>query len=215
MKKIFITGCAKSGTTLFKDLFKAMDRTWVIEHEVQLKDFCDLDAEKVGDYDFLVGKRTWNTIYSSSRLTDKDIERNQFLIKDNDIHIINLIRDGRNVVASYNNSWGSYNPFEWMSCIDQSFEYPELIDMTVYYEKVLSYPNEVQKDICDKFGMKRANKFSDYPNFIDFDGHNIRSGGYAFRPFDKAKIEPDRETYLKRPNDIEYFNSLLEKLGYK
>ena len=129
-----------------------------------------------------------------------------------DIHVINMVRDGRNVVASLKRDWNWYNPFEWMECINQSQVHDADIDMTIRYEDLLTNPDQIQQRIVEYFEMKRAYHFSKYPNFIKVPEN--RKDNYKYRPLDKTKTAPDLKTYLQRPNDIEFFTDLLSQLGY-
>jgi len=213
MKKILITGCAKSGTTLLKDLFRSFDSTWVIEDEISVNSFCKLQQSDVGEYDFVIGKRSWDTIYSCGRLRDTDIKSQYYQLQRGEIIVINVIRDGRNVVKSLLNDWGWYCPFEWMESIRQMRHNGGVIAMNVKYESLLIEPDMVQNEIIVKTGLKANYSFSDYPDFIETTEQ--REKNYTFRPLDASKVVPDKETYLRSPNDIRHFNSLLEKLGYE
>lgn len=213
MKKIFITGCAKSGTTLLKDLFRSFESTWVIEEEITVNAFCSLKPKDVGNFDFVVGKRSWDTIYSCGRLRDTDIKNQYFQLQRSGIIVINVIRDGRNVVKSLLKDWGWYSPFEWMECIRQAKHNNGIIKIMIPYEELLKNPDTVQEHIAEKLGIEPKYKFSDYPTFIETTEQ--REKNYTFRPIDKAKaFEVDKETYLKPPNDVKHFNSLLSELGY-
>ena len=212
MKKIFITGCAKSGTTLLKDLFRSFDSTWVIEDEITVNSFCKLKQSNVGEFDFVVGKRSWDTIYSCGRLRDTDIQSQYYQLEQSEIIVINVIRDGRNVVKSLLKDWGWYNPFEWMECIRQSKEHNGIINLTVRYEDLLTIPDQIQNEIIVLTGMDANYSFSDYPNFIDTTEQ--REKNYTFRPLDASKVNADFLTYLRSPNDIEHFNKQLRDLGY-
>lgn len=213
MKKVFITGCAKSGTTLLKDMFRSFGSTFVIEAETSVGSICKLKTKSVGDYDFVVGKRTWDTIYSCGRLRDTDIDSQYHLLQSSDIIVINVIRDGRNVVKSLLKDWGWYSPFEWMECVRQSNDHNGIINLTVKYEDLLTRPDEIQNEIMVVTGMKPEHSFSDYPNFIETTEQ--REKNYTFRPLDKSKAyEVDKETFTKSPNDIRHFNELLKQLGY-
>jgi len=213
MKKVFITGCAKSGTTLLKDMFRSFGSTFVIEAETSVGSICKLKTKSVGKFDFVVGKRTWDTIYSCGRLRDTDIDSQYHLLQSSDIIVINVIRDGRNVAKSLLKDWGWYSPFEWMECVRQSNEHNGIINLTVKYEDLLTRPDEIQNEIMVVTGMKPEHSFSDYPNFIETTEQ--REKNYTFRPLDKSKAyDVDKETYLKRPNDIGWFELTLQELGY-
>jgi len=215
MTKIFITGCAKSGTTMLLDMFHAFESTYVISDEVTLSDFCTLTPERVGIFDFVIGKRSVGTIFSSSTLTERDIAQHGYLIEKHDIRIVNIVRDGRNVVRSYVNSWGYYNPFEWMECILQTQYRPDLIELQVKYEDLLSDPNGVQSQLEAAFAFNRIADFADYPKFVANDNRKVSAHSYNLRPIDATKIQPDKTSYLRRPNDVEYFNQLLTGLNYE
>ena len=161
MKKIFITGCAKSGTTLLKDLCIAFGSTWVIEEEIGVNAFCSLRKSDVGEFDFVVGKRSWDTIYSCGRLRSTDIDNQYYQLQKNEVIVINVIRDGRNVVKSLLNDWGWYNPFEWMECVRQAQTKNGIISLNVKYEQLLKYPNAIQKKIADLAGVTSVYQFSD------------------------------------------------------
>lgn len=213
LKKIFITGCAKSGTTLLKDMFRSFGSTFVIESEVSVSAICKLRASNVGEYDYVVSKRTWDSLYSCGRLRDTDIESQYHQLQAADIIVINVVRDGRNVVKSLLKDWGWYSPFEWMECVRQAKDHNGIISLTVKYEYLLTRPDEVQNEIMVITGMKPLHSFSDYPKFIETTEQ--REKNYTFRPLDKSKASfVDKETYLKRPNDVEHFNELLKGLGY-
>lgn len=215
MEKIFITGCAKSGTTLLNRMFQAFSSVYVIPDEVPLYDFAKLLPEQVGEFDFVVGKRSWETVYSCSRLSSKQIENQKELIKKHKIHIVNIVRDGRDVVVSYMNDWGINGCFEWMECV-QSMD--ETIECLVRYENLILNPDSVQADIIDAFGLSPSAKFSEYPVFVkenyDLDDPRMKAQ-YKPRPLDRTNIGKNKELYKTlTPNDINHFNKLLESNGY-
>ena len=99
-KKIFITGCAKSGTTLLLRMCFAfrnaeiLYRTGFNGHELTLNEFLNIEADKK----FLIGKRLPPFILSNTYTLEFEDQRRW--IKQNDIAIINVTRDGRDVVLS-------------------------------------------------------------------------------------------------------------------
>lgn len=215
MVKIFITGCAKSGTTLLSDMFRAFSKTYVINEEISLEEFCNLKDEQVGEFDFVIGKRSMYHIFSHSGLTLREVDRQIYLIRKHNILILNVVRDGRNVVASYLKSWGVYNPFEWMSCIEQLKAHGNIVLATVRYEDIINNADDVQAELLKVFNLTGENLFSEYPNFVPQLTRNQSDSSYNLRELDTSKITPDKETYLKRPNDIEHFNKLLTELNYE
>lgn len=215
MVKIFITGCAKSGTTLLKRMFHAFDKTYVIKEEVSVYDFIKIKKKDVGDYDFVVAKRSWDSLFSYSLLNKEQNDRQRRLINDNNIKVINIIRDGRDVVLSFINSWGLNGCFEWMNCVDNCQD--ELINLNVKYEELVLTPNGIQNKIM-QLGFSKLFNFSDYPVFIPEERLMDDIGldkEYHFRPLDIKSINKNPEYYKSiKPNDIEHFNKLLSKYGY-
>ncbi len=215
MTKIYITGCAKSGTTMLLDMFHAFKKTWVIVDEVTLEDFTQLTSERVGNFDFVIGKRSVGTIFSASNLTQRDINRQLYLIAQHGIKVVNIVRDGRNVVKSYLESWGYYNPFEWMECVIQANTYSNFIHHSIRFEDLVTTPDAVQLKLSSAFGFQSVANFSDYPKFISNANRSPSSKSYNLRPIDKSKTDIDKTSYLRRPNDVDFFNGLLDGLGYE
>jgi len=172
----------------------------------------NMNQSDVGDFDYVVAKRSWDTIYSCGRLRSSDIESQYTQLQKANVIVINVVRDGRNVVRSMLKDWGWYSPFEWMECIRQSTSKNGIIALTVRYEDLLTRPDEVQKEIILSIGMVADYTFSEYPAFVETDEQ--RENSYTFRPLDASKGIPDKETYLQSPNDIEHFNGLLSQLKY-
>ena len=213
MNKIYITGCARSGTTLLARLMSSFDGVAIVKDECSIDQFIDY-ADKIHypDGAILIGKRTEFSIFSQV-LSDEEIIRQTELIVDNDICVINCVRDGRHVVDAWQKAWGVYNPFAWMSAIKQSLS-SEVIDLSVNYEEIMIAPDKVQERIMEEFNLDAINSFSAYPNFVAGGLFNSDDERYKPRPIE-GDIPPPPDTYLKRPNDIEYFNELLQKLGYE
>ena len=103
--KIFITGCAKSGTTLVRRLFNAYDLNVAVE-EMNVLDFY------LSDYD--VAKRDATSILSNV-FTDKNYAEALF-IASNDIKIVNVNRFEDDVLAS---SEGYVSKVRYNGCMAQ------------------------------------------------------------------------------------------------
>ena len=94
MNKIFITGCAKSGTTLLLRLFNAFDNLKVYNYnELSLYSFIN----RCKDYN--VAKRNYRSIFSNT-LSQARIQKSIELITDNNITVINKV--------NYNNYINSF-----------------------------------------------------------------------------------------------------------
>lgn len=215
MNKIFITGCPKSGTTLMCRMFNAFHRTYVIREEVSLLDFANLKPEAVGDFDFVVAKRSWDTILSTDRLPADQIALQEKIANDAGISIVNMIRDGRDVIASYLEDWGLNGCFEWMSCMLQD---RGIANLEVKYEDLVMKPDKVQSDISKVLGMDYIASFSDYPAFIP-DALTLPdpklARNYRYRPITDESIgkRPGLHRSI-RPNDVNYFEKILKDNGY-
>lgn len=212
-KKIYITGCARSGTTLLARMFHAFDDCYNIDEEVNLYDFvklCERSNRK-----FIVGKRTEFSIFSNI-LSENDIESNLKLIEDNDIIIINCIRDGRFVVDSWVNAWRLYNPFAWLNSIKQSLDHKDIIQLTVKYEDLVNNPKLVEQNIISLLNIKTVHSFDNYPIFVPKNSFKTEDQNYILRELEKIDedIVPPL-TYAQSPNDIELFESYLKILDYE
>jgi hypothetical protein len=212
VKKIYITGCARSGTTLLARMFHAFEDVLVMSEEVQLKDFIDYTDINPEQAKVIVGKRTENSIFSNI-LSENETHKQLEMIDENDIIIINCVRDGRFVVESWWKAWSMYNPFAWMSSIMQSFEYQHMINLTVKFETLVKHPAIIQNKIENLLGFQAWTDFENYPSFVGEDAFQTKDEKYKLR-----KMQLDQSDipfmYLQKPNNVKYFDELLKKLGY-
>jgi hypothetical protein len=168
--KIFITGCAKTGTTLVRRLFNAFDLKVCNHKEIKLSDFIN------SEYD--VGKRDPRTVYSYSLAHTK--RRMQLdLIKENDIRIVNVTRGRKATLASSNKY---VTPHRYGACIADMVNYPEYIDCLVRYEELVKNPDAVQTYVSEVLGLTPVHKWSDYPKFIDPTQEPRLAKNYDLRP---------------------------------
>ena len=171
--RIYITGCAKTGTTLLRRLMNAFEGLSVAVDEMSLKRFLE------SEYD--VAKRNAKQIFSIG--VDNDFIKEAIkLIKDNDVKILHIHRNKADVLKSDN----GYVPEERYDDVeDQMFRYKKHITHVVYFEELTSNPDIVQKEIAAALGLKIKHKFSDYPNFIDAESEKIKDGIYQLRKIEK------------------------------
>ena len=78
-------------------------------------------------------------------------------IIDRRIKVLNIIRDGRDVIQSSNNY---VKPKRWIESMRQSREYKDLITLQIKYEDFVKNPDKVQKLIATKFELDIKFKFS-------------------------------------------------------
>lgn len=223
-KKIFITGCAKTGTTLllrmcfaFKDT-SVVYRTGFNGHELTLSEFMNLETDKR----FLIGKRLPPFLLSNSKTAD--FEDQVSWIRKQDIGIINVIRDGRDVVLSD----GNYvKPKRWIDAMKQREEYSDIIDMEVRYEDLIRHPNIIQENIANLFGMEKGNHFSEYPEYVkdwiyDWNVSVLaRAGKGNDSDYGKRKLSdkgvgknPDAYKNICNADELTDFENQLRKAGY-
>lgn len=228
--KIFITGCAKSGTTLLLRLFHAFKDVEIIwkPGELGLEYFCELSQSKP----VLAAKRNGHNIFSvwwdhiHGKIERAHPERHppirEFLrphlklIKDHDIKILNIIRDGRDVIVS-DDRW--VEPRRWISCMEQRRWYPKMLTCEVRYEDLVCFPGREQERIADTFELDSAHKFSAYPDFVPPVAFERLEGQKIYRP---RKIGPDSigkgrdiwKTIIKDPEILKKFELELRRAGY-
>jgi len=153
--KIFITGCAKTGTTLVRRLFNAFDLTVYNQNEISLDRFikCKYD----------VGKRTHDTVFSNV-LSDKKIASQLRSIKDNGVRIVNVVRDKQDTLNSTN---GYVKEERYDSCVNQCDRYGDHIDYTINYSDLILNPNKVQESLAEALNLTVVYKWSDFPDWFD------------------------------------------------
>jgi len=173
--KILITGCAKTGTTLVRRLFNAYDLNVFNSDEISLDGLID------SDYD--VGKRTYLTIFSNL-LSEEEINRQLNLIKDNDIKIVNIVRDKESTLKS-TNGWVKEDRYD--ECMRQATELSQYIDYTINYSDLISNPNSVQESLSKVLNLKIIHKWSDFPDWFD-DTEEPKDGNWSNKEYKLRKI---------------------------
>lgn len=174
MRKIFITGCAKSGTTLVRRLFNAFDIKVYNFDEICLMDFVNSEFE--------VGKRTINTIFSVNTYEYHiNLQANE--IVEHNVEIVNVIRNKEDVLKSDN---GYVSEVRYDACMEQAERFKHLIKYTIHFEDILKNPDTIQEEIAEIFGLKIKNKWSEFPNFYDISQENENNmknnKNYQLRP---------------------------------
>ena len=225
-KKIFITGCAKSGTTLLLRMCYAFKDTDVIYregpngHEMDFDKFVKYQSEKK----FTIGKRHPPALLSNVLLLDFQNQAGDIIRED--IKVINVIRDGRDVVLSDANY---VKPKRWIESMDQRNKvmFGNLIDLEVKYEDLVTNPEKIQRQMEDKFGLESEHSFKDYPEYVEdwvFEWNVsvlARAGksnktDYGKRKVDTRGIGKDLEAYKDLCTDLELpkFENHLKESGY-
>lgn len=207
MTRTLITGAARSGTTLLARLMTAFDGVCVINEEITLPDLINTPPM----VRHLVGKRAMGTIFSH-RLSEQELAKQVRMVSDNDIKIVNIIRDGRDVVSSQYEKWGWYDPHGWTDVIDQAYEYEGLITYKVRYDELVTRPDRVQEWLGAVLGYEIRDKFSKYPDFVPEDCFPSDDPEYMLRKIGSRRRD---RMELRKPIDKKYFEKTLGRLGYK
>ncbi|MHC4686720.1 MAG: glycosyltransferase [Planctomycetota bacterium] len=181
---IFITGCAKSGTTLLQRLFYAFDAK-VLSSEMTIGQLCQ--TQLAPESTVLVAKRHRYSVFSE-HLSEAKIAHQSMLIKQNSVKIINIIRDGRDLIFSDNEN---VSPRRWVAAMRQR-NHPlldGLIDVEIKYEDVVSDPDAVQERVAKALGLTIIHRWSEYPGFVpEAEFRPTHGGAYAKRPLDASSV---------------------------
>ena len=154
-KKIYITGCAKTGTTLVRRLFNAFDLKVYNKEEIYLEKFLSID--------FDVGKRGHGSVLAS--YIPSYVARRQIrMIKDNNIKIVHVTRRKKDVLKSTN---GYVKEDRYDVVKRHEKKYRKHITVKVAYEDIVSDPDAVQLELSEKLGIKIIHKWSDFPDWFD------------------------------------------------
>ena len=205
MAKIFITGAAKSGTTLLARLMNSYGIP-VTSEEVSISGLAK------SQYSNIVSKRSEYTIFSNILKADDLIKQKQ-LIKKNQIKVINIYRNGVDVLESFERDWGYWNPLIWCESIRQMHAYPDLIALNVQYESLVRYPDQMQTLISVALGINPMYKFSEYTQNTPDTLFPTEQERYKVRDISRDSIGKTFD--VRKPGiDIDYFNRQMKSLGY-
>lgn len=200
--RIWITGCARSGTTLLRRLFYAFEGVEIINREISLEGL--IAYEK--DADVLVGKRNkWSLLsYDLERGAE---DRALDLVAEYNVQIVNILRDGRDVIETQTDA----TPERWVASMDAYCRLRDYVALTVFYEQLVTQPDAVQALIADRFVLNPTARFSEYPSFVPEAGFQevpryeprsidtARVGkDYDWRPLVEPELQDDFEAACKR-----------------
>lgn len=183
MTRIYITGCAKTGTTMVRRLFNAFDISVYNFDEITPKDFVKSS--------YGVGKRTANAVFSHD-MPPEQCERQLRMLHDANIWILNVWRDRDPTLAS---DGGKVTPRRYDACMEQRKSYASAIAHEIKYEDLIADPDGEQQKVIEVFDLDAVFKWSDYPNFVDLEqeSSHTHEGIYRPRPIG-APADPYRES---------------------
>lgn len=154
MSKIFITGCAKTGTTLVRRLFNGFKLKPYNKGEISLDNFIKTD------YD--VGKRSYKDIFSN-KLSQNEISRSLKLIRRYGIRIVNVTRNKKDTLKSTN---GYVCEDRFNACAKQALDYAEYIVYNIHYSDLILNPDTIQESIAKILDLQIIHKWSDFPDWF-------------------------------------------------
>ncbi len=201
--QVYILGCAKSGTTLMRRMFGAFEGVSIIPFEIDVFAFANAENESGGA---LVGKRTVDSL-CSNRLHEAELRRQAWELDDRKIKTICMVREPLDVLRSG-------VPVErWTASILQLLYCSRMIDLTVPYETLVRYPDDVQQLVAGMFGLAPRHRFSDYPAF--FTGEDASSmSRYEPRPLSPDRIHKEGEVSIPETHQT-MVEHLARLLGYR
>ena len=180
-KKIYIVGCAHTGTTLLKRCFYAFKDTEVIVPEVTLDAFANRKLKS----GFLVGKRTAKTIFSDV-ISPARLHRQLIRLVGSKVCVIYVYR----APADIRKAGVSSDRID--ACFQQAASYGGMISMSLAYETLCMWPDRVQEMIVKLMGIEPEYDFSEYPVFVpdeEFEStDHVRDGDYSARPITTDRI---------------------------
>jgi hypothetical protein len=154
MKRVHITGCPRSGTTLMMELMRSC---------FECDSFCDHEES------IFVQPPIDSKLHFSKQPTDV-LYLNPLLQADERLYSISMIRDPRSVICSEHKNYpGMYfcNFRVWNDCYQSSKELEKHAHaLSVQYEELVHAPDEAQDRIQRRFPfLKKLRKFSEYHQF--------------------------------------------------
>lgn len=170
--KLYITGCAKSGTTLVRRLFGAFDLRVYHRDELSVSRFLASDWQ--------VAKRAYGTVFSGG-VSDPDAQVQLRCLQAQGVHIVNVVRGREAVLRS---DHGYVTPARYELCQHQRERFGASITFEIAYEALVREPDEIQAQLARRFDLDVLHKWSDYPAFVDLslEAEVTHRGIYGLRP---------------------------------
>lgn len=176
MSKFYITGCAKTGTTLLRRLFNGFDLKVYNKEEIHLYNF-------INQNDYVVGKRTAGSIFSDI-LNQNAIDKFLHTIRKNDVKIINITRNREDTLKSTNRY---VKPKRYDESIRQSELYSDYISYNITYEELVKNPDKIQNELSEFFDLEILHKWSDFPKWFD-DSEEPIGGNWNNKEYKLRKV---------------------------
>lgn len=182
--KLYITGCAKSGTTLLCRLMTAYNVKVFVDDERPIDFFYDTQP-------YQVVKRNCDSILSSEIFTkhalahDTQVQREWARQIDylhwRGVQIIHIKRNKSDVLKS---EGGYVSESRYNAVLHQENLLKDVISHTVQYEKLIRHPLTVQHEIAVKFGLgiQPGRTWDKYHLWYEPSPNEFIANQYAMRP---------------------------------
>ena len=189
--KIFIVGCAKSGTWLLLHLFYSFKNFEVInsDAEVPLSAVLTLPVSPGMNG---VWKRTWDKIFSNHRSVFKEeIDVQLRKVRQQKIKLIYIRRDKSSVLKS---DGGYVKEERYLDTEAQAEEFADDLAFVVNYDDLLANPDAVQTKLANALGLDITYRWSEYPDFVPDEAFAKREGrpNYSRRRIGAAYLRDTR-----------------------
>lgn len=159
--EVFISGCAKTRTTLVQWLFSAFENTVVIPGEMQLWVFRNSGIHYFRPHINLVAKRTANSILAN-KITREEFKDQVSRISLDDIKLVRVTRNKKDTLASEN---GYVDEDRWTVCEEHARLLRPLIAVEINTDRLMRKPDIVQKEVAKALGLEIEHKWSKWPDF--------------------------------------------------
>lgn len=158
--QIFISGCAKTRTTLVQWLFTAFKDCVVFPGELPLETFRQSNLRYFPVN--MVIKRTIDSIFAHALSADK--YKDQICrIKVDGIKVVRVTRNREDTLKSDN---GYVSADRYDACEQQAKNWADLITYTLNSDRLIAEPDAVQKEVADALGLEIVHRWSEWPKFV-------------------------------------------------
>jgi hypothetical protein len=222
IKRVYIIGCSRSGTTMLHYAMIAFKNTILFDKETNIwsrpsiSEVIDIYKEKC--------YQKYSTFYVSKRHAewwqDKELYKSIEYISRYRVYVINIIRDPRDVLSSrhpYDKKRYYVEPWMWEMSIKASdflmkkLEYYKY-KLTIKYEDVVLNPKVIEETLIKNLGLELRDNINSWHNLKD----NLEKSGLDHKmiPYMHKLRNFDRGSIGKWKNNEEskkYLDNLLKK----
>jgi hypothetical protein len=153
--KIFIVGCAKTGTTLVQRLFSYFKNVEVEAAEGSLEHLILLDDSKKHQ----VVKRDCDSIFSCIN-PEPSVREQSEMIMEHKIRVVYVFRNREDTLRSSNQY---VSPQRYDACMYQYHDYKYLVSCLIGYYILVAQPDQLQCEIGRLLGLGIRRRWSTYP----------------------------------------------------